>query len=158
MDTDCRLFIYVTSSTVNSLTVDEVNARTAKARIAFGRLRGNIWDRSGIGLNTKLKVYKAAVLPTLMYACETWTVYQGQAKRRPVLHKLSEKTPKGQVARQDPRYRSPKERIPTLLKLAQLKDRPCDERLPKRAFCGEFQMGKCSLFTIMISHQILSLK
>ena len=53
---------------------DEANVRIAKASAAFGRLRGSIWDRSGIRLDTKLKVYKAVVLPTLFYACETWTV------------------------------------------------------------------------------------
>ena len=37
---------------------DEVNARSAKASVTFGRLRGSIWDRSGIRLDTKLKVYK----------------------------------------------------------------------------------------------------
>ena len=36
---------------------DEVNARIAKASAAFRRLRGSIWDRSGIRLDTKLKVY-----------------------------------------------------------------------------------------------------
>ena len=30
---------------------DEVNARIAKASAAFGRLRGSIWDRSGIRLD-----------------------------------------------------------------------------------------------------------
>ena len=60
---------------------DEVNARIAKASAAFGRLRGNVWDRIGIRLDTKLKVYKAVVLPTLLYACETLTVYQRHAKR-----------------------------------------------------------------------------
>ena len=59
---------------------DEVNARIAKASAAFGRLRGSIWDRSGIRLDTKLKVYRSVVLPTLLYACETWTVYQRHAK------------------------------------------------------------------------------
>ena len=58
---------------------DEVNARIAKANAAFGRLRGSVWDRSRIRLDTKLKVYKAVVLPTLLYACETWTVYQRYA-------------------------------------------------------------------------------
>ena len=53
---------------------DEVNARIAKASAAFGRLHGSIWDRSGIRLDTKLKVYRSVVLPTLLYACETWTV------------------------------------------------------------------------------------
>ena len=60
---------------------DEVSARIAKASAAFGRLRGSVRDRSGIRLDTKLKVYKAVVLSTLLYACETWTVYQQHAKR-----------------------------------------------------------------------------
>ena len=37
---------------------DEVNSRIAKASAAFGQLRGSIWDRSGIRLDTKLKVYR----------------------------------------------------------------------------------------------------
>ena len=44
---------------------DEVNARIAQASAAFGQLRGSVWDRSGIRLDTKLKVYKAVVPPTL---------------------------------------------------------------------------------------------
>ena len=60
---------------------DEVNARIAKASAAFGQLHGSIWDRSGIRLDTKLKVYRSVVLPTLLYTCETWTVYQRHAKR-----------------------------------------------------------------------------
>ena len=60
---------------------NEVTARTAKAGVAFGRLRTNVWGRNGIRLDTKLKVYKAVVLPNLLYACETWTVYQRHAKK-----------------------------------------------------------------------------
>ena len=37
---------------------DEVNARVTKASATFGRLRGNVWDRSGIRLDTKLKSTK----------------------------------------------------------------------------------------------------
>ena len=35
---------------------------------------------NGIRLDTKLKVYKVVVLPTLLYTCEMWTVYQRHAK------------------------------------------------------------------------------
>ena len=57
---------------------------------AFGRLRESIWDRSGIRLDTNLKVYRSVVLPTLLYACETWTVYQRHAKKTELLpYKLS---------------------------------------------------------------------
>ena len=80
---------------------DEVNARIAKASTAFGQLNGSIWDRSGIRLDTKLKVYRSLVLPTLLYACETWTVYQRHAKRLNHFHTRSS-------ARQDSRHRSPK--------------------------------------------------
>ena len=49
----------------------EVTARTAKASVAFDRLGTNVWEQNGIRVDTKLKVYKAVVLPTLLYACET---------------------------------------------------------------------------------------
>ena len=58
---------------------DEVTARIAS--VAFGRLRINVWERNGVKLDTKLKVYKAAVQRTLLYACEAWTAYQRHAKR-----------------------------------------------------------------------------
>ena len=66
---------------------DEVNARTAKASAAFGRLHGSVWYRNRIRLDTKLKVYKAVVLPTLLYACETWAIYQRNAKRQNHFHR-----------------------------------------------------------------------
>ena len=59
---------------------DEVNARIAKASAAFVRLHGSIWDRIGIRLDTKLNIYRSVVLTTLLYACDTWTVYQRQLK------------------------------------------------------------------------------
>ena len=72
-------FTYLGSTLSRVMHIDdEVNARIAKAGAAFGRLRGNVWDRSGIRLDTKLKVYRAVVPSTLLYACETWTVYQRQ--------------------------------------------------------------------------------
>ena len=75
-------FTYLGSTLSRAVHIDdEVTARTANASVAFGRLRTNVWERNGIRLHTKLKVYKAVVLPTLLYACETWTVYQRHAKK-----------------------------------------------------------------------------
>ena len=79
-------FTYLGSTLSRVVHIDEVSARIAKASAAFGRLRGSIWDRSGIRLDTKLKVYRSVVLPTLLYACETWTVYQRHAKRLNYFH------------------------------------------------------------------------
>ena len=60
---------------------DEIHARIAKASSAFGRLRSSVWERKGVSLSTKLSVYRAIVLTTLLYASETWTVYQRHAKK-----------------------------------------------------------------------------
>ena len=105
---------------------DEVNARISKASAAFGRLRGSIWDRSGIRLDAKLKVYRSVVLPTLLYACETWTVYQRHAKRLNHFHtsclrkllkiKWQDRIPDTEVLK-----RAGMQSIYTLLKLAQLR-------------------------------------
>ena len=123
-------FIYLGSTLSRVVHIDDqVNARIAKASAAFGRLRGSIWDRSGIRLDTKLKVYRSVVLATLLYACETWTVYR---------------IPDTEVLK-----RAGMQSIHTLLKLAQLRwtghvIRMPDKRLPKKILYGELQVGKRS--------------
>ena len=75
-------FTYLGSTLSRAVHIDdEVTVRTAKASIAFGRLRTNVWERNGFRLDTKLKDYKAVVLQTLLYACKTWTVFQRHAKK-----------------------------------------------------------------------------
>ena len=133
---------------------DEVNVRTAEASAATGGLRGNVWNQSGIRLDTKLKVYKAVVLPTLLYACETWTVYQWHTKRPNHFHtsclrkllkiKWQDRIPDTEVLK-----RAGTQSVHTLLKLAQLRctdlvTRMPEERLPKKILYGELEMGKCS--------------
>ena len=132
---------------------DEVNARIAKASAAFGRLRGNIWDLSGIRLGTKLKVYRSVVLPTLLYACGTWTVYQRHAKRLNHFHTSLRKLLKikwqDSILDTEVLKRAGMQSVHTLLKLAQLRwtgnvTRMPDERLPKKTLYGELQVGKRS--------------
>ena len=80
-------FTYLGSTLSRAVHIgDESTARITKATLAFGRLRANVWERNRIKLDTKQKVFKAAVLPTLLYACETWTVYQRHAKRLNHIH------------------------------------------------------------------------
>ena len=138
-------FTYLGSTLSRAVHIDdEVTARTAKASVAFGRLRTNIWERNGIRLDTKLKVYKAVVLPTLFYAYETWTVYQRHAKKLnhfqlSCLRKLlkirwQDKTPDTEVLK-----KANMQSVHTLLKLAQLRwtghvTRMPDKRLPKKRY------------------------
>ena len=80
-------FTYLGSSLSRVVQIDdEVNVRIAKASAASDQLHGSTWDQSGIRLDTKLKVYRLVVLPTLLHACETWTVYQRHAKRLSHFH------------------------------------------------------------------------
>ena len=89
---------------------DEVTAKTAKASVAFDRLRKNVLERNGISLGTKLKVRKALVLQTLLYACKTWTIYQPHVPKDLIICiTLPEKSLKNKMARQDPKYKGPDE-------------------------------------------------
>ena len=148
-------FTYLGSTLSRAVHIDdEITARIAKASVAFGRLRANVWERNGIKLDTKLKVYKAVVLPTLLYACETWTVYQRHAKRLNHFHlsclrkllkiKWQDKIPDTEVL-----TKAGMQSMHTVLKLAQLRwtghvIRMPDARLPKKVFYGELQEGKRS--------------
>ncbi|VDL94701.1 unnamed protein product [Schistocephalus solidus] len=67
--------------TVSPRIDDEVAQRNSKASQAFGWLQASVWNRHGIHLNTKLKMYKAIILMILVYESDTWTVYLNQARK-----------------------------------------------------------------------------
>nr|VZI43233.1 unnamed protein product [Spirometra erinaceieuropaei] len=61
-------FPYLGSTlSLNAKIDDEVARRISKASQAFGRLQSTVWNRHGLQLSTKLKMYKAVILPTLLY-------------------------------------------------------------------------------------------
>jgi len=65
-------FTYLGSTPSRNANIDaEINNRISKASSAFWRLREKVWERRGISLNTKFKVYHAVVLTSLLYGCET---------------------------------------------------------------------------------------
>ena len=58
----------------NDAQMDEdIKARISKASSAYDRLQERVWKPHGIKLNTKIKVYRAIVLTTLLYGAEVWT-------------------------------------------------------------------------------------
>ena len=72
-------FCYLGSTLSSSANIDaEVENRIAKASSTCGHLQKTVWERRGIKTSTKVKVYRATVIPTLLYACETWTLYERQ--------------------------------------------------------------------------------
>jgi len=69
-------FCYLGSIPANTTNSEsDISAQLSKASSsAFGRLTKRLWDH-GIILDTKVAVYKAAVLTVLLYGCETWVLY-----------------------------------------------------------------------------------
>ena len=83
-------FTYLGSTLSCTVVIDdEINTRLAKARAAFGRLHKNARNRRGITTETKIKVYKAVVLTTLLYGCESWMVYQRHFRKMNYFHSTS---------------------------------------------------------------------
>lgn len=63
-------FTYLGSTLSRNVVIDD----KVNARLAFGRLYKNVWDRTGITTKTNIKVYRVVVLTTLLNRCEAWTV------------------------------------------------------------------------------------
>ena len=149
-------FTYLRSTLSRVLHIDdEFHARIAKACAAFGRLCGSIWDRNGIRLDTKLKIYRSVVLSTILYACEPWTVYQRHAKRLSQFHtsclrKLQKIKWQDRIPDKEVLKRAGVQSVHIILKLAQLRwpghvFRMPDERLRKKVLHGKLQMKNASL-------------
>ena len=76
-----KSFCYLGSSvTSNAMLGNEIAARIGKASTAFGNLTDRLWKDHDISLKTKIGVYTAVVIPTLLYGCETWVPYRKQIK------------------------------------------------------------------------------
>ena len=149
-------FTYLGSTLSRCVAIDdEINSRLAKASAAFGRLNKNVWDRRGITTQTKIKVYKAVVLTTLLYGCETWTVYKRHSKKLNHFHttrlrKLLNINWQERIPDTEVLTRAGLPSIPTILIKAQLRwaghvARMPDSRIPKKLLFGELQEGKRSL-------------
>nr|VZI05413.1 unnamed protein product [Spirometra erinaceieuropaei] len=102
-------------------------------------------------LSTKLKMYKAVLLPTLLYGAETWTVYAKQARRLNhfhlscLRHLLRLKLP-DRIPNTDELELTGNLSIYAILRQIQLRwsghlVRTDDERLPKRLLYGDIATG-----------------
>ena len=149
-------FTYLGSTLTREANADtEINNRVAKASAAFGRLRENVWERRGLSINTKLKVYRAVVLTTLLYASETWTVYSRHAKQLNSFHmnclrRILRVKWQDKVADTEILERTGLTTIHTLLQRNQIRwtghvIRMENVRIPKQLLYGELSVGKRSV-------------
>ena len=151
---DVEKFTYLGSTVSRHANIDEeVTCRIAKASSVFGRLQSNVWDRRGISLTTKVKVYQAIVITTLLYAGESWTIYKRHARQlnkfhMSSLHKLLRIKWQDKVPNTEVLSGTGMPSIYTLLSKAQVRwaghvSHMSSECLPKRLLYGELLVGKC---------------
>nr|VZI23439.1 unnamed protein product [Spirometra erinaceieuropaei] len=135
----------------NTKIDDEVANRISKASQAFGRLQSTVWNRHGLQLSTKLKMYKAVILPTLLYGAQTWTVYAKQTRRLNHFHlsclrRILRLNWQDRIPDTDVLERTGILSIYAILRQMKLRwsghlVRMDDERLPKRLYYGDVATG-----------------
>ena len=133
----------------------EITSRIAKASASFGRLISRLWSTHDVSLPTKISVYRAVVMTTLLYGCETWTLYRSDIRKLDSFHmrclrrilgvRWQDKVPNTEVL-----ARCHIDGIESYLIRAQLRwaghlVRMEDERLPKALFYGQIAEGKRSI-------------
>ena len=145
-------FTYLGSTLTSTGSMDrEVSNRLAKACASFGRLWTRVWRERGIKLPTKLAVYRAVVMTSLLYGCETWALFRKQLKTLDQFHlrclrKIMGISWEDRVPNTEVLHRANMPGVEALIIKAQLRwvghvVRMDDTRLPKMIFFSELASG-----------------
>lgn len=74
-------FKYLGSIISEDNSIDnEVQNKIKQASAAFGRLRRRVFQNQNLHLNTKICIYQAVCITTLLYSCEAWVTYSPHIK------------------------------------------------------------------------------
>ena len=69
-------FVYLGSTITDNLFIDrELNKQIGKAATTLSRLTKRVWSNNKLSDHTKVNVYKACVISTLLYGSESWTMH-----------------------------------------------------------------------------------
>ena len=80
-------FPFLGSVLTNNHNIDaEVLARINQASSSFGRLRSRVFENTNLRIKTKVSVYTAVCLSTLLYGAESWTIYRRHIKQLESFH------------------------------------------------------------------------
>ena len=149
-------FAYLGSHLSSNTSIDdEIQYRLRCAASAFGKLRKRVFDDHDLRNTTKIKVYQAIVLPTLLYGSETWTTYRRNIKTLEKFHQRSLRNIL-KISWEDRRTNTSifEESNCTSIEAMLIKNqlrwaghivRMADNRLPKQIFYSELSEGTRSL-------------
>ena len=80
-------FPYLGSTISESLSLDsEISKRIGKAAGTLSRLTDRVWANDTLRVSTKMSVYRACILSTLLYGSETWSTYARQEEQLQIFH------------------------------------------------------------------------
>ena len=75
-------FTYLGCTITNDQREDtEISVRLAKASKALNMLCHSIWNRKSVSITARLRIFRACVLPVLLYGSETWSLTIRQEQR-----------------------------------------------------------------------------
>ena len=149
-------FRYLGSCVTNNVSLDqEIENRISSAAASFGKLRRRVFDNRNLTVSTKTSVYRAVVLPTLLYGSETWTLYRHQIRQ---LEKFHQRCLRGilhlhwsaRVTNAAVLERASATSVEAMLHLILLRwaghvSRMSDDRVVKRVFYSQLAHGKRKL-------------
>nr|VZI47330.1 unnamed protein product [Spirometra erinaceieuropaei] len=99
-------FLYLGSTLSRSTKIDdEVACHISKTSQAFGRLRSTVWNRHALQLSTKLRMYKAVILPTMLYGADVDGVHEVGMPTQPIPLQMSPTDTDAELAGSNPRHR-----------------------------------------------------
>ena len=80
-------FQYLGSVLTRDKTLDEeIKNRLSHANYSFGRLAKKVWLNRHVSPRTKVKVYKAFVITSFLYGCQSWCTYKHYEKKLEAFH------------------------------------------------------------------------
>ena len=80
-------FTYLGSTLSSSCSLDtEIHTRINKASSSFGRLRSRVFENRNLKVSTKVAVYNAVCVSTLLYGAESWTPYSRHISNLEAFH------------------------------------------------------------------------
>ena len=146
-------FTYLGSNITNNLSLDsDLDVRIGKASTTMARLSKRVWSNKKLTINTKIAVYRACVLSTLLYASESWTLYSRQERRLSAFHmrclrRILGITWQDHVTNNEVLQRAKIQSMTTLLRQRRLRwlghvRRLEDGRIPKDILYSELAKGK----------------
>ena len=84
---DVEAFRYLGSYLSKDCTLEkEITYRIGRSAASFGSLRERVFSNRNLRITTKVNVYTAVCVSTLLYGSEAWTVYRRQVRKLESFH------------------------------------------------------------------------